>query len=78
MPPNRDLPAGTLWRLDVPSDGAAQASGSVRYGVAGKGLGQGFPQQGEAPAPLVAGDTYYLYVLADIGVPITRCLFTAK
>ena len=78
VPPNRDLPAGTLWRLDVPSDGAAQASGSVRYGVAGKGLGQGFPQQGEAPAPLVAGDTYYLYVLADIGVPITRCLFTAK
>lgn len=78
VPPNRDLPPGTLWRLDVPSSGAAQASASVRYGELAKGLAQGFPEQGQSPAPLVAGETYYLYVLADIGVPITRCLFTAK
>ena len=29
-----------------------------------------------APAALVSGTQYYLYALADIGVPITRCLFT--
>jgi hypothetical protein len=29
-----------------------------------------------APAALAPGQTYYLYVLADIGIPLTRCLFT--
>ena len=77
VPPNLDLPDGTLWRLDVPSDATAVASGSVHYGELGQNLTQGFPEVG-TPTPLQAGQNYYLYVLADIGVPITRCLFTAK
>jgi hypothetical protein len=75
VPPNLDLPAGTLWRLDAESDGPPFASGAIRYGELPESTRQGFPAMG-APAPLVAGQTYYLYVLADIGVPITRCLFT--
>jgi hypothetical protein len=38
------------------------------------GTSQAFPSNG-APAPLEAGKTYYLYVLADIAQPITRCTF---
>lgn len=75
VPPNLDLPAGTLWRLDAESDGPPFASGAIRYGELPESTRQGFPAMG-APAPLAAGQTYYLYVLADIGVPITRCLFT--
>lgn len=77
VPPNLDLPGGTLWRMDVPSDKAAVATATVLYGEPGPGLTQGFPEVG-TPTPLQPGQNYYLYVLADIGVPITRCLFTAK
>ena len=68
---------GTLWRLDVPSDKTAVASATVVYGELGPDVTQGFPEVG-TPTPLQAGQSYYLYVLADIGVPITRCLFTAQ
>lgn len=74
VPPNLDLPAGTRWRLDARAGTAARKSGEVRYGEVPAGLIQGFPSDGEA-APLQSGATYYLYVLADIGVPISRCLF---
>jgi hypothetical protein len=77
VPPNLDLPDGTLWRLDVPAEAAAVTSGGVRYGEPGPGLAQGFPKVG-TPTPLQPQQSYYLYVLADVGVPITRCLFTAK
>ncbi len=74
VPPNLDEPSGTVWLVDVPSAEAPFASG-VRYGeVTGK-LRQRVPSG--SPAPLVKGETYYLYVLADVGLPITRCLFTA-
>ncbi|WNG36717.1 hypothetical protein F0U61_25890 [Archangium violaceum] len=76
VPPNLDLPQGTLWRLDVPSNGTPVESGTVRYGVIPAGMSQRFPASGQ-PATLTSGKTYYLYVLADIIVPITRCLFTA-
>ena len=75
VPPNLDLPEGTRWRVDVPWDAAPMASGSVRYGAVPDGARQSFPADG-SPAKLTAGTTYYLYVLADIAVPITRCLFT--
>ncbi|WAS93123.1 proteinase inhibitor [Nannocystis punicea] len=75
VPPNLDLPEGTVWRVEVPWDSAPMASRSVRYGELPEGASQGFPADGSPPT-LEAGDTYYLYVLADIGVPITRCLFT--
>ena len=41
-----------------------------------KGVTQRLPETDAAPA-LVEGETYYLYVLRDVNVPITRCLFTA-
>ncbi|EYF02278.1 hypothetical protein [Chondromyces apiculatus] len=75
VPPNLDLPEGTLWRLDVDPDAAPLAPGSVRYGEISGGAKQGFPAAGAA-APLTPGATYYLYVLADVGFPFTRCLFT--
>jgi len=76
VPPNLDLPEGTLWRIDVPSTGTPVESGKVRYGVVPTGMNQRFPASGQ-PAALTSGKTYYLYVLADIIVPITRCTFTA-
>ncbi|MBL9103653.1 MAG: proteinase inhibitor [Myxococcales bacterium] len=74
VPPNLDLPAGTRWRLDARAGQTPRVTGEVKYGELPPGLLQGFPAAGEA-APLESGQTYYLYVLADIGVPITRCLF---
>jgi hypothetical protein len=75
VPPNLDLPDGTHWRVDVPWDSSPMASGSVVYGEIPESARQSFPAAGSPPA-LKAGSTYYLYVLADIAVPITRCLFT--
>lgn len=77
VPPNLDLPQGTLWRLDALTDGPPFKSGAVRYGELPASTRQGFPADDAAPAALVAGATYRLFVLADIGVPITRCQFTA-
>lgn len=76
VPPNLDLPRGTRWRVDVPPTGSPVASG-VPYGRVPAGATQRFPETG-APAALVPGTTYYLYVLLDVGVPVTRCLFTAR
>ena len=76
VPPNLDLPEGTLWRIDVPEGGAPVASGAVRYGTLPSGLAQRFPLAGRPPA-LTPGKAYYLYALEDIIRPITRCLFTA-
>lgn len=75
VPPNLDLPSGTRWRFDVAPTDAPIASG-VTYGRTPSGATQRFPAMG-APAPLQAGASYYLYVLADVGIPITRCTFTA-
>lgn len=76
VPPNLDLPAGTRWRVEVPWDTEPMTSGAVRYGTIPDGARQAFPAGG-SPGALQPGTTYYLYVLADIAVPITRCLFTA-
>ena len=76
VPPNLDLPAGTLWRIDVPWDGGEPiASGEVRYAELPAGLSQRYPSDA-APQALVPGQQYYLYVTRDVGIPITRCLFT--
>ncbi len=74
-PPNLDLPQGTVWRLDVPPTAAAMRP-TLKYGEAPSGTKQKFPEAG-SPAKLEPGKKYYLYVLADIGLPITRCLFQA-
>jgi hypothetical protein len=77
VPPNLDVPAGTLWHLALPPDGAPKSPGTVRYGQVPDGMTQKVPASG-APAALTSGQPYYLYVSADVLVPITRCLFTAK
>jgi hypothetical protein len=76
VPPNLDLPPGVLWRFDVPSSSTQGIpAGTVTYGTAPEGTTQTFPK-GSAAAPLVSGKQYYLYVLQDIALPVTRCLFT--
>ncbi|MDP1829309.1 MAG: hypothetical protein Q8L48_38950 [Archangium sp.] len=73
VPPNLDTPMGTQWRIDVPwLSGTPIEPGTVKYGVVPEGL-----TQRVAPKPLEAGKQYYLYVLQDIAIPVTRCLFTA-
>jgi hypothetical protein len=74
VPPNLDLPEGTLWRLDVDYTGAPVETG-LAYGAVLANTVQRWPESG-APTALVAGQTYYLYVLRDVGLPLTRCLFT--
>ncbi len=76
VPPNLDKPAGALWFADVPTAAQPMQSGIV-YGQLSGTMRQRLPEQGPAPA-LKSGATYYIYALYDIGVPVTRCLFTAK
>jgi hypothetical protein len=77
VPPNLDLPEGTLWRVDVPWNGGTPLqSGAVKYGAVPEGAWQKHPVAGAPPA-LVSGRTYYLYALADIVQPNSRCLFVA-
>ena len=75
VPPNLDLPDGTLWRVDVPPTGDAIRSG-VPYGSTPAGTVRAFPESGDVEA-LEPGRDYYLYVLFDVAQPLTRCLFTA-
>ncbi|MCB9664841.1 MAG: proteinase inhibitor [Alphaproteobacteria bacterium] len=74
VPPNLDLPDGTLWRLDVAYDADPVASG-LAYGSTPEGTVQAWPETGAAPA-LQAGTAYYLYVLRDVYQPLARCTFT--
>lgn len=76
VPPNLDLPDGTMWRVDVPWDEETVIdSGAIEYGDTPGFAGQRFPEAG-APTDLIEGEEYYLYVLADVAIPLTRCLFT--
>jgi hypothetical protein len=76
VPPNLDLPDGTVWRLDVSPDAPGVDSG-VGYGEVPEGAAQAFPMA-SPPAELEAGRDYYLYVLRDIYQPLTRCVFEAS
>lgn len=76
VPPNLDTPRGTLWRIDVPFTGSPINSG-IRYGVVPPGTSQLVPAMNAAPPALQSGRQYYLYVLQDVAIPITRCTFTA-
>jgi hypothetical protein len=73
VPPNLDMPDGTLWRLDVLPNADAVASG-LQYGTTPAGSFQAIPETSTAPA-LEAGTTYHLVALADVGLPVTSCLF---
>lgn len=74
FPPNLDLPEGTLWRLDVAATANPLASGVI-YGTTPTGTKQKFPANAEAPS-LTKGESYWLYVLKDVGFPISSCIFT--
>ena len=75
VPPNLDQPAGTLLLVDVASKDKPFAS-PLAYNTPAAPLRQRVPSAGAPPA-LQSGKSYYLYVLKDIGVPVTRCLFQA-
>lgn len=74
VPPNRDLPEGTIWHVDVSEDDAPFATG-VMYGEAPENSRQRVPFEAAAPA-LEAGAEYYVYALKDIAVPLLRCIST--
>ena len=64
VPPNLDLPEGTLWRIDVAPTAVPIESG-VTYGVVPEGASQAFPEG--APAPLAAA----VFTLPS-GCPVTK------
>ena len=74
VPPNLDVPEGTQWFIDVSHTQAAMTS-PVTFGEIPANARQRVPMMG-APT-LVSGETYYIVALFDVGVPTTRCLFTA-
>ena len=74
VPPNLDLPEGTLWRLDVLASAEPIASG-LRYGTTPEGSFQVLPVERAAPR-LERGREYLLTVLRDVGLPNASCLFT--
>lgn len=76
LPPNFDIPDGTLWRADVAHDVKAFDSGVV-YGEPPEGAHQYYPDA-LAPQALTTGKQYYLHVLRDVAIPVARCLFTAR
>jgi hypothetical protein len=76
LPPNMDKPSGTLWRIDTLPPAVPVKTGTVVYGGIPEGHEQEVPADAVAPAPLVDGQRYKIWALADIGVPMTRCVFT--
>jgi len=73
VPPNLDLPAGTLWRLDVlPSDDPISAG--FRYGTTPPGSFQHTPASTPAP-PLFFGKTYHFVVVPLVGLTSVNCTF---
>lgn len=76
VPPNLDLPEGTLWRLDLLAGETPIGSEIIEYGKVPSTMKQVYPAEG-APQALEPGKEYYLYVTADVLYPISRCLFVA-
>jgi hypothetical protein len=74
VPPNLDTPEGTIWRVDV-AESAPALRGAVTYGRVPVGAAQRVPASG-APRALTVGEQVYLYTLADVGLPLTRCIAT--
>ena len=74
VPPNLDLPKGTIWRLDVPASESTIASG-VPYATTPKGTVQSYPPASPA-GPLERAKAYHLIVWQDVGISIANCVFT--
>ena len=64
VPPNWDLPDGTLWAIAVPPTSLPMGCGTA-YGALPTTAFQRVPATGAPPA-LVSGETYYLYVQRDV------------
>ena len=73
--PNLDKPEGTLWRIDTVPPAVPMKTGEVTFGVVPEGHEQEVPAATTAPATLAPG-RYLIFALADVGVPMTRCVFT--
>jgi hypothetical protein len=76
VPPNLDLPKGTVWRLDALASAAPLKSG-LRYGETEDGSVQAYPASKRAPA-LEDGKKYQLSALLDLGFATTQCVFTYR
>lgn len=76
VPPNLELPEGTLWRVILDDGADPLGSGTIRYGVVPSTMTQQFPASGK-PKALVSGKKYYLHAMADVLTPISRCVFEA-
>lgn len=74
VPPNLDVPQGTVLRLDVLASSDPIYSG-VPYGTTPAGTFQAFPEATAAPK-LVPGKRYQLVALRDMGLMMSNCLFT--
>lgn len=73
--PNLDKPDGTLWRIDTVPPAVPMKTGEVTFGVVPEGHEQEIPAASAVPAELAPG-RYVIFALADVGVPMTRCIFT--
>jgi hypothetical protein len=74
VPPNQDLPGGSLWRIDVLASAPA-LKGPLMYGTTPDGSFQVEPASTSAPV-LEKGKRYKLYALRDVGLPVVNCIFT--
>ncbi len=74
-PPTRDVPEGTLWKLNIKSFAPAVNSG-LRYGETVTNSHQRFPLPDRAPEALVPGQDYKFYVLRDVTNRLLNCTFT--
>jgi hypothetical protein len=75
VPPDRDTPGGTLWRVDAAAPRERLLASGLRYGDVPAHAVQRVPAEG-GPEPLVLGQRYLIYVSADYLQPVTRCTFT--
>jgi hypothetical protein len=73
VPPNLDLPEGTLWRLDVLPSADALPAG-FRYGTTPAGSYQHTPAAEAAPQ-LYFGKTYHFVVIKYVGLTAVNCRF---
>lgn len=76
VPPNLEVPEGTLWRMTLDVGEQPVPSESLEYGEGHPAMTQMFPAKGK-PKALTSGKTYYLHAMADVLTPISRCLFVA-
>ena len=76
--PPLDAPEGTLWRYEATAHADAMTSGAVAYGASDtEGTAQRFPADGSAPAELVEGETYTLFITNRMsGARREHCEFT--